>query len=126
MTKGLVQLVTGGRTYRDRGRVFAELDQVHHDAGPIVLLVHGAAPWADLHAEAWAKDREVDYRGCPARWKKYQKSAGPVRNRLMQRLMVEYRERGYEVRCLAFPGGVGTANMVKLCEEQGILVKRVK
>lgn len=122
---GQVVLVTGGRTYRDRQAVFSALDELHHET-PIVLVIHGAAKGADLLAEAWAKDRERSYRGCPARWKAHGKAAGPLRNRLMAMLLVSYRDRGEQIKCLAFPGGVGTANMVKLCEEQGILVRRVE
>ncbi len=120
---GRVVLVTGGRTYQDRQAVFSALDELHHEA-PIVLIIHGAARGADLFSEAWAKDREVDYRGCPARWKKHGKAAGPLRNRRMALAMNNYQLRGEEVLCVAFPGGVGTANMVKLCEEQGVPVVR--
>jgi len=76
-------IVTGSRALSDRGPVFAQLDIVHADLGPFVL-VHGACPTgADRHAVAWAaQHRDIRVEPWPAsldegRWR------GPDRNRRM-------------------------------------------
>lgn len=141
--------VSGGRDYHDDRRIFAVLDAIHSGdvqqvetvlgiaeaaiyeqaqcAGyPIACIVHGAAPGADLLAEDWAKQHEVAYRGYPARWRREGKKAGPLRNERM--LAREHRPEGsrYPIALwLAFPGGAGTADMVRRCRAEGILVIEV-
>lgn len=104
-----VALIAGGRNYKDREALFYTLDAVR-EILEISCIVQGAAPGADLLAEAWAKDREVDYIGVPARWKSVPpdevKAQGPIRNRKM---LTRYRP----LYMVQFPGGSGTANMAR-------------
>ena len=55
----------------------------------------------------------------PAHWKAHGKSAGPIRNRWM----LVYAKPDYVI---AFPGGVGTENMVKQAEDSDVPVIRIK
>lgn len=125
----MIVLVFGGRTYRDRVRIFAELDALHARR-PITKIIQGKAQGADEFARNWAISRGVptdDYAAdwsdmqaqpCIARqrydgsW--YNAAAGGIRNR---RMMVE----GKPDVALEFPGGPGTANMRGICRAEVIL-----
>lgn len=111
-------LVCGGRDYRDRDKVYETLDGVLK-RNKISLLIVGYNPkdskyqGADQLAYEWARDRKVGSWTFPADWLKHKKAAGPIRNR-------EMRDVGKPSHAIAFPGGTGTAGMVKLLAEVGI------
>jgi predicted Rossmann-fold nucleotide-binding protein len=107
-------LVCGGRTFEEWKRLATELGQMHA-AEPIGLIVTGAAPGADRLAERWAMHHKVPVANFPANWRFMGKAAGPARNRWMLRFMTP------DV-VVAFPGGAGTANMVRLATEAGVRV----
>lgn len=109
-------LVTGGRGYRDTEtvkRVLAAYDDV-----PRPTLVHGDASGADrecAYVAAYLLEWRVE---CwPAEWRRLGRRAGPARNQAMV-------DSGGDV-LVAFPGGRGTADMVRRAEEAGIPVYRV-
>ncbi len=114
-------LVCGGRDYFDKQTVFYTLDELHAKE-PISLLIHGACPvghgGADMLAEQWAKDREISYLGDPAKFQKQGRSAGPIRN---QKMIDAWRPD----LVVSFPGGSGTADMVKKALAAGITTQRV-
>ncbi len=111
-------LVCGGRTFLDRDRVFATLDDLHA-ATPITFLAHGGAKGADRSAEAWAMSRGVAWRRWMADWKALGKAAGPARNATM---LAEARPD----LVVAFPGKRGTADMVRKAYAAEVPVTRVK
>ena len=101
-------VVTGGRDYDNKRVVWTVLDDLHRKYD-FTLLVTGACPYggADLLAEQWAKENEVDYRGYPAKFKRTGKSAGPIRNkRMLSEVLPDL--------VVAFPGGTGTNGTVNL------------
>lgn len=100
-------LVTGGRDYPDRARVFQYLDAVSLLCGGDVMLIHGGARGADTFAEEWAREREQISVRIPAQWDKYQKAAGFKRNAEMAAMS----NANYVV---VFRGGRGTMNMLGL------------
>lgn len=104
-------VVTGGRDYCHTVRIFAALDELHARR-PVSLLIEGEARGVDLRAKAWAKRRGIEVKEFPAEWEKYDKAAGGIRNQQM----IDVGAPDYG---LAFPGGVGTADMkrrlVKAC-----------
>ena len=51
-------LVTGGRDYRNRNRVHAELDRVDREFS-IVFIIHGDANGSDTYAADWAFRQNV-------------------------------------------------------------------
>ena len=106
-------LVCGGRDFSNRALMFSTLDRVREKHGDAMTIIHGAASGADRLAEEWAKSREIDYRGFPARWRKHGKAAGPVRNKRM-------RDFATPDAVIAFPGGRGTQNMCDLMREHGV------
>ncbi|MCU0613259.1 MAG: DUF2493 domain-containing protein [Candidatus Eisenbacteria bacterium] len=109
-------LVCGGRNFADREHLYRSLDLLHK-AEPIWVLVEGGAPGADRLAGDWADDREVIHVRHNARWKVNGRAAGPIRNR-------ELRERWPIQLVVAFPGGTGTADMVRRAEAKGVPVMK--
>lgn len=89
---------------------------------------------ADRWARGWfsACDRVVSHR-MPADWYperqgarkgRLDRGAGPKRNRRMANELKRYRDAGRDVAVLAFPGGSGTADMVKAAKALGLPVWR--
>lgn len=111
-------LVCGGRTFNKRQLLFDILD-LAHDRNPIVLLIHGAASGADRLAGEWAKERGVPTNEYRADWDRHGRAAGPIRNKQML-------DEAKPDLVIAFPGSVGTANMVAQAEGAGIPVARIR
>lgn len=107
-------LVCGGRDYSDREAVFAALDEL----APLAII-QGHADGADALAREWWYKRPNTCAGelaCyPADWKKHGKAAGPIRNQQMI-------DEGKPDLVLAFPGGHGTADMVRRAKRAGVKV----
>jgi hypothetical protein len=98
-------LVCGGRYYDNRALAFKVLDAVHAER-PVTLVIEGGASGADTLAREWAVARGIARRTFEAHWITQGPAAGPIRNRLMI-------TEGRPTRAVAFPGGRGTANMLK-------------
>lgn len=114
-------IVTGGRDYDNASAVKNALEQ-HVRSGDI--LIHGAATGADTLAhEIGIRIPGLTVLPIPAWWAKYNKSAGHIRNSQMLDIA---RLIGCEVTVIAFPGGSGTAGMVKLAKGKGVLVVEVE
>lgn len=112
-------LVCGGRDYDDCDAVCAILDRLHAER-PIRAIIHGNARGADSWGGVWARRhwREgVSHWPVPAEWSKYGKQAGPRRNQKMIGLQPDL--------VVAFPGGRGTADMVRRAKAAGIDVYEV-
>lgn len=108
-------LVCGCRDYQDRGRVFKTLSDIH--AARVITELHeGGAEGADRLAFEWGCQhlRILKIRW-EADWKKHGRAAGPIRN---QRMIDE----GKPDLVLAFPGGRGTADMVRRARAAGVEV----
>lgn len=111
----MIILVCGGRDYADKKFLYRKLDSATSKI-QIDCIVHGSARGADTLAENWARDRQIDYRGFPAKWNRDGKYyAGPLRN---MRMLNENKIDGV----IAFNGGSGTANMIKIAKEKDIKV----
>ena len=101
-------LVCGGRDYADRERVFSTLDRIRADraSGRYVRIIEGGAFGADRLAQEWAIEHGMDLSTYAADWKKHGNAAGPIRNKQML-------DDGKPDLVVAFPGGRGTADMVR-------------
>ncbi|MHB8284379.1 MAG: DUF2493 domain-containing protein [Caulobacteraceae bacterium] len=119
-------LVCGGRDYQDRRSVYAALDEALADPDcdqqmPVAgaLVIHGnCRTGADAFADDWAIAN-----WCPtlifyADWHLHGKAAGPIRNQQMI-------DGGEPDLVLAFPGGRGTADMVRRARAAGIKVREI-
>ncbi len=109
-------IIAGGRTYKFTMFDFAILHKLHLEM-PITEVVCGMAKGADMEAFKWATKRKIPIERYPANWKKYGRSAGPIRNGLMAT---------YGDALIAFPGGRGTANMIKQAQEHNLIIHIIK
>jgi hypothetical protein len=107
-------LVCGGRDFGRWDVLLATLDDLHAQR-PIDVIMHGGAPGADTMAEDWAKLRGAFNLPYYAAWKKHGRAAGPIRNQLML-------DEGKPDLVVAFPGGAGTADMVRRATAAGVPV----
>ena len=107
--------VTGGRRYNDKDKVWKSLDKLLEKYNGDVRLVVGDCTGADALAREWADARNIHKDVFDADWDKLGRAAGPIRNQAM----VDF---GFDL-LMAYPGGFGTANMIKLTEKKGIPVK---
>lgn len=103
-------LVCGGRHYGNMAEVVAALDMLED----VTLVIHGDAAGADKLGREWAARKGIHYAAVPALWGQFGKAAGMKRNAAMLQLEPEM--------VVAFPGGTGTANMVRLADKAGITV----
>lgn len=110
-------LVCGGRHFKDKELVFSVLDRVAGKCG-MSMLIHGAATGADSLAAKWAEARRIPETAYPADWVTLGPKAGPIRNQYM---LEDSRPDGV----IAFPGGNGTADMIRRAEKAGIKVWRI-
>lgn len=103
-----VTLVCGGRDFRDKDLLWRTLDSL-----AISCVVHGGADGADRLGGEWAIAHKVPEIIVPAQWDGYGKGAGPVRNGWMLKFTKV-------TRVVAFPGGRGTADMIRQAEKAGV------
>jgi len=110
----MIVLVTGGRDFNDLAATFDAIATLHTTI-EIECIVHGDAKGADTLADQVAEKIGIDRIAFPANWTKHGKAAGPIRNRhMLDRIGVDL--------VLAFPGGNGTADMIKQAQHRGIEV----
>lgn len=107
-------LVCGGRDYTDSQRVHAVMDKLHREAG-VDVLIEGGARGADRLGRLWARSAPVRVETYEAEWEEFGKFAGHLRN---QRMLDE----GRPDLVIAFPGGRGTADMVRKARRAGVEV----
>ncbi len=106
--------VCGGRFFRN-AKVTAEALRAR--IGRSDVIVHGAAQGADLLADSWAIANGIHVMRVPALWDAHGKAAGPIRNSVIAALPLRL--------LIAFPGGSGTADMVKKADARGIPIEEV-
>lgn len=121
-------LVCGGRRYRNRDFLDHILDTLDP---PATRIIHGYATGADILAKEWAEKRNVPVKGYAANWsdldveplvlryspegEPYNAAAGGIRN---QQMLDEEKPD----LVVAFPGGAGTADMVRRAKAAGVHV----
>jgi|SRR5580700_6683438 hypothetical protein len=107
-------LVCGGRDYANREHVFAMLDALHAKYN-FTHLIEGGARGADSFARGWAMKRGLSRYTYYADWNAYGVRAGPIRNSNML-------ADGRPTLVVAFPGGRGTADMLRKARAAGVEV----
>lgn len=107
-------LVCGGRAYDDWFRVKTTLSFLSKNDE----IICGGAPGADELAIKYARRANLIFHVYPAKWDVHGPKAGPIRNQEM--LLKEFPDL-----VIAFPGGRGTADMVRRAEKSGIEVRQV-
>lgn len=112
-------LVCGGRDFVDVPVLWRRLDQLHATNG-ITTIIEGASddvtgPYvgADFWAHQWGLSRGIETIRVHAKWTVLGRAAGPLRNKEMA------QEQRPDV-VIAFPGGNGTASMLREAIAAGI------
>jgi hypothetical protein len=110
-------LICGGRDFLDYGMMDRALrNLILHPEDAIVI--HGAARGADTLAHRWAQCYGAQAIACPADWNAHPRAAGPIRNSSM---LADHKPDVV----IAFPGGRGTADMVRKARAAGVIVIEV-
>lgn len=104
-------LVCGGRDFDDYRFLCEVLDNLKLSPGSVVI--NGAAKGADSLSSVWARRSGFGVEEYPAEWNKYGKSAGPIRNQHMLNVAAPDA-------VVAFPGGNGTADMIRRAKDAGL------
>ena len=113
-------VVTGGRTYKNQKLVYAALDKLYNNQIGLgsFTLIEGGATGADTLAREWSYlYKDVILLSKEADWIKYKLAAGSKRNLEMVKLEPDI--------CLAFPGGIGTQDMMERCKQHNIKVVKI-
>jgi predicted Rossmann-fold nucleotide-binding protein len=106
-------LVCGGRDFKDFKTVARVLAQCLPHRPTHVLT--GGCRGADKLAQQWALIADIPSSTYAADWDRYGKSAGPRRNQAML-------DDCHPDLVVAFPGGRGTADMVRRAKIEGVPV----
>lgn len=111
-------LVCGGRNYHDFDRLEDELNLIWRAYGEFIVI-SGGARGADTLAIDYAKKYNNPLEVYMANWDLHGKSAGPIRNQQML-------DEGQPDLVIAFPGGNGTADMIRRARKAGVEVKEIE
>lgn len=103
-------LVCGGREFTDFRLILSVLSRLSPS-----LVIEGGARGADTGARVAAGRLGIPVREFPADWARFGRRAGYLRN---EQMLAE----GHPDMVLAFPGGPGTASMVRLARQAGVPV----
>lgn len=112
-------IICGGRDY-----TLTDNDMAWLDTLGITHVRHGGARGADQHADRWATSRGIPVSTFPADWRAGH-SAGPRRNaEMLDDLLRDgwRHEPPGRLVVIAFPGGRGTADMVRQATLAGVPV----
>ena len=111
-------IICGGRDYSDSSKV-AYVLRVQIPAWAIGRIVDGAARGADTLAYCWARKNGLYTKRYPADWDRYGRRAGHIRN-------AEMLKDAKPVVVIAFPGGYGTADMVRRAKAASVPVIEIQ
>jgi hypothetical protein len=110
----------GPRSQKANREAFLIRETLDHlvSENKVAAIISGGARGADRHAAVYARRRGIEAVIFRAEWKTHGTKAGPIRN---QRMIDE----GKPDLVVAFPGGKGTADMVRRAKAAGITVKEI-
>lgn len=110
-------LVCGGRDFIDYDLLKQELNRAGGHTTP--CIIQGGATGADFLAKVYAREYGLECIQFNAEWRVFGKRAGFYRN---QRMLDE----GKPKMVMAFPGGNGTADMVRRAKSAGVHVVEIE
>jgi SLOG family YspA-like protein len=116
-SNGQTWLICGGRDFADRGLFERAMAQLFADRGRPAKIVHGGARGADTMGGELGEKLGLPTVAVMADWSIGRK-AGPIRN---QRMLDEHAPD----LVVAFPGGRGTADMVRRARKSGVEVAKI-
>lgn len=105
-------IIAGGRDITDYKLV---QKAVKNSGFNITIVISGAQRGVDALGERYAEDNHLPCERYPADWKKFDKSAGPIRNRQMA-------ENADALIAVWDGNSKGTKNMIETAEKFGLKV----
>jgi len=115
-------LVCGGRDFTDweffHDKMYWILFEIG-DGAKDTTIITGAAKGADNLGIRFSHEYGTKLESYPADWTSHGKAAGPIRNQQML-------DDGKPDLVVAFPGGVGTADMIRRAIKAGIPVRMIE
>lgn len=102
-------LVCGGRDFDNEALMKFGFLLLTSDGETITEMCHGGAKGADTLAGKYAEEHNIPCKVYPADWEKHGKKAGFIRNHEM---LISFDPDVV----FAFPGGKGTAHMIRIAE----------
>ena len=115
----MIVLVCGGRDFTNKTAAFEVLDLIDKHTG-ISTVIQGEARGADTLGRQWAEERKRVIESFPADWEKHGKSAGYRRNTQMIERLISWRDLGYDIGVVVFPGGKGTQHTLDLATKHNL------
>jgi hypothetical protein len=106
-------LICGSRNFIDEAAIAAVIDKLDPDD----IVIHGCASGADTIAGELARARGLKVMEFPAQWRRYGRSAGPIRNKQM---LVEGKPDIVYAFYKDKKKSKGTKNMVKQARSAGV------
>ncbi len=112
-------LICGGRDFTN-GALFANaMGDLIRLRGLPSKIIEGGAKGADRMARTWAGHKAITVETEEADWNKYGRAAGPIRNQAM----LDKHKPDFVI---AFPGGRGTADMIRRSRAAGVDVAEIQ
>ena len=99
-------IICGGRDFANQEMFNAAMEHLTVKRGMPRCVVNGGARGADMMARHWGERHALIVKTEEAKWLEFGKAAGPIRNQVML-------DKYSPDLIVAFPGGPGTADMVK-------------
>ena len=116
---GKTWLICGGRDFSDNDLFSRAMSDIMASFGCPRRVVQGGARGADAMGSAFAKRMAIEQIEVRADWEKHGKAAGAIRN---QQMLDDYHPDAV----IAFPGGRGTADMIKRARARMIDVIEIR
>lgn len=112
-------LVCGGRDYNNTAKIIEVLNKYKKEVANIKCIIEGGAKGADSGAALYAIGYNIPSVRHPADWELHGKQAGILRN-------IEMLNMWEPDVVIAFPGGKGTAHMIKVAKDANVTVVEVE
>lgn len=110
-------LICGGRDFNNVAFIWSRLDRLHEQT-PFTAIITGGARGVDAIASEWAVTKPgIQRYVCKADWDKHGRAAGPIRNARMLEWNPDL--------VVAFPGGRGTADMMRRAHEASVRIEEI-
>lgn len=119
----LVILITGARKDVSKEYVYSKLDPyLQKYKYNEIILIHGGALGVDSFAGMWTDDNGVHEVIVPAKWNKYSRKAGGIRNELMVIITTLFKFMNIKIIAEAFPSkdSIGTLDCIKRINDKQI------
>ena len=115
---GQTWLICGGRDFANKEMFADAMSELVRKRGMPIRIINGGALGADWMAMEWAQHHAIEFIIVAAEWGIYGRAAGHLRNQAML-------DKYHPDLVVAFPGGKGTADMVRRSRAVGAKVKEI-